>query len=65
MKKILPLLLIAAIPSAIAEGYMMQGYGMMGYGGSLVGVIYFVLLAFVFSIIFWGTHNWLCCKKKK
>ena len=47
---------------------MMNG-GMMGnlgvIGGSLLGLIWFALAAFVFSAIFWLTHNWLVKSKKK
>ncbi|MEE9526011.1 MAG: hypothetical protein V3V78_05390 [Candidatus Woesearchaeota archaeon] len=46
-----------------------MAYGMMSnvgmFGGSLYKVIYFALAAFVFSIIFWLTHNWLVDGKSK
>ena len=44
-------------------------YGMMGntwgVAGSLFKAIYMALAAFIFSIIFWLTHNWLVKGKKK
>ncbi|QQG38660.1 MAG: hypothetical protein HYS32_03580 [Candidatus Woesearchaeota archaeon] len=46
----------------------MAYFGMMdgvGYGGMFfVGIVYFAALAFVFSIIFWLTHNWFAKGKK-
>lgn len=37
---------------------------MMGYGGMMawgmgLGIVYFALAAFLFSVIFWLTYNWL------
>lgn len=68
-KTIATLLSVAAIiPAVLADMGQMMGYGMIGsagtFGMSLLGVLYFVLMAFVFSAIFWGTHNWLVKKKK-
>ena len=47
-------------------------FGMMGdttsmgmVGGSLLGILWFAIAAFVFSIIFWLTHNWLVPHKKR
>ncbi len=46
-------------------GTMMNGFGMMGtFGMGLAGVFYFVLGAFVFSLIFWWTYT-LVAKPKK
>jgi len=45
----------------------MMGYGMMyGYNPFSVvfGVIYFALACFVFSVIFWLTHEWIAKQKK-
>ena len=45
---------------------MMDGrsYGSM-YGTGLALLIYFAIAAFIFSIIFWLTHNWLVKEKKR
>ncbi|MBU2637892.1 MAG: hypothetical protein KJ955_02880 [Nanoarchaeota archaeon] len=45
----------------------MMGYdGMMGWGfGMGFGIAYFALAAFVFSIIFWLTYNWLVKGEKR
>ena len=39
---------------------MMNGTMM---GGSF-GLVYFALVAFIFSVIFWLTHNWLVKKRR-
>jgi len=31
----------------------------------LFGIVYFALAAFVFSAIFWLTHNWIVPKKRR
>ncbi len=57
----------------LADEGMMDATGMMGYGmkgaysftGSLFAVVYFALIALIFSVIFWGTYNWLVKDKKK
>jgi len=36
------------------------GYGLM----ELYGVVYFAIDAFIFSVIFWLTRNWLVKGKK-
>jgi uncharacterized membrane protein len=68
MKKILALLatLIAYSTFVSADVGDMMGMGMMGtFGMSLYKAIYFALAAFIFSVIFWLTHNWLAsCKKR-
>ncbi len=50
------------------KGMMYKGGGnMMGYGASglwLLKLVYFALAVFVFSVIFWLTHNWLVKKRK-
>ncbi len=55
-----------------ATGGMMGGGatgGMMGYGYSswygLLGLLYFVIAAFIFAVIFWLTYNLLVNEKKK
>lgn len=45
-------------------------YGMGGNTGLLLGIgfyklFYFALAVFIFSVIFWLTHNWLVKHKKK
>jgi len=45
-----------------AEGCAASG---MHVGWGLLKVVWFVVAAFVFSLIFWGTHNWLASKKKR
>jgi len=50
-------------------GENMMGHGMMGTGSSvgywLIGLVWFAAAAFVFSAIFWLTHNWLVKGKKR
>ena len=41
----------------------MVGTGMWNWG--LYGIVYFIVMSFVFSVIFWLTHNWLVKHKKK
>ena len=53
---------LAASASAFAQPYDMMGsgYGMMSGGFvwmSLIGLLYFALGAFVFSIVFWWVHG--------
>ncbi len=40
-----------------------DGCGMMGGGGfwgtSLVGLVYFALASFIFSVIFWWVNKWI------
>jgi hypothetical protein len=70
MKKILALLgtLVTCSTFVSADfGDMMDGFGMMGgsFGMGIYGAIYFAIGAFIFSAIFWLTHNWLAnCKKR-
>jgi len=62
------LVLLSVLPVALADGDLM-GHGMMGsgYGGmfgmGLLWLLYFSLGAFIFSVIFWLTHNWLAKKR--
>jgi hypothetical protein len=68
-KAILLSMLLLLLPSVLADyGDMMSG-GMMGgagwFGMGLVGLIYFAIGAFVFSVIFWLTHNWLVKDKRR
>ncbi len=43
--------------------------GLMHYSGEKAGInlmafVYFAVMAFIFSVIFWLTHNWLVKKKR-
>jgi hypothetical protein len=62
-------MLFLIIPSVLADEGMMSGFGMMGGAGmvgmGLVGLVYLAVGAFVFSVIFWLTHNWLVKGKKR
>jgi hypothetical protein len=46
-----------------------MAYGMMGsyggFGSSIYKVLYFAIATFIFSAIFWLTHNWLVQQPKK
>ncbi len=66
MKKTIFLLgwMVMLSPAVLADWGMM-GSGTMGYGMGIYKVIYFALAAFVFSVIFWLTHNWIVPKKKR
>jgi len=55
---------LAASP-VLADWGMMEGYGMMSGGMGLFRIVYFALAAFVFSAIFWLTHNWIVPKKRR
>lgn len=65
MKKILYLVFLILLSSSVlADLGDMMGYGMMGTGMfSLFGLIYLAIGAFIFSAIFWLTHNWLVKKR--
>lgn len=45
-------------------GMMGDTAGMGMIGGGLLGILWFAIAAFVFSIIFWLTYNWLVKGKK-
>ncbi|MBI5392091.1 hypothetical protein HZB00_03765 [Candidatus Woesearchaeota archaeon] len=61
MKKIIAALTsLSAIPLVSAQ---MMGYGMDGGWMLSFGLIYLAIFAFVFSVIFWLTYNWLAKKK--
>jgi len=66
MKKlVIFILFLLVVPFVLADyGMMGSEYGMMG-GWGLFGLVYFVLAAFIFSVIFWLTYNWLIKGKKK
>ena len=40
---------------------MYKSSGILGFG--LIKLVCFAVIAFVFSLIFWATHNWLVKKK--
>ncbi len=69
MKKLLyAVISVLMVSSVLADGGMMDfhivGGGM--FGGWLLGIIYFAIGAFIFSVIFWLTYNWLVkCNKKR
>ena len=45
----------------------MGDFGMMGGYGvawSVLKLVYFILASFIFSLIFWLTHEWLARQKK-
>lgn len=71
MKKTILLTTIALItPSVLADTDMMGDYGMMsGNMGWMMGgaysLIYFVIISFLFSIIFWWTYKWIVKGKKR
>ncbi len=45
---------------------MMDYSGMMGWGlGMGFSIVYFALAAFVFSVIFWLTYNWIVRNSNK
>ncbi len=44
-------------------GSKLKGHGWIG--AKVLGIVYKLLAAFVFSVIFWLTHNWLVKGKKK
>lgn len=59
MKKIILLgIMVLIIPSVLADyGHMME-YGMSSsIGMELYGIVWFVIVAFVFSLIFWSTYK--------
>jgi hypothetical protein len=68
MKKIiLPLaFLLASFPVLADMDMMGQGINGVGlHGMGTYGLIYLILCAFIFSIIFWWTYNWIVVIKKK
>ena len=72
MKKlVLATAALSIMPAVLADYGDMMGEGhMIGWTGgsywmSLAGVIFFAIAAFLFSIIFWATHNWLVKGKKR
>jgi uncharacterized membrane protein len=65
MKKILCLsMLTVVVPIVRADYGCFRGYGMMGGYGAF-GVLWLVVAAFVFSLIFWGTKHLFNQKVKK
>jgi hypothetical protein len=71
-KAMLFAMIVFALPTVIADYGDMHGPGMMGgywtggwmIGGWLLGLLYMAIAAFIFSVIFWLTHNWLVKAKK-
>jgi hypothetical protein len=73
MKKLvlIPAFLVM-LSAVVSADYGMMGdygaYGMMGAGGvgmGLLGLLWLVIGAFIFSVIFWSTYNWLVKEKKR
>ncbi|MBU0629145.1 MAG: hypothetical protein KKC75_08210 [Nanoarchaeota archaeon] len=61
--------LTASLPLALADYGGMMGYGsgysmMGGLGTGLFGLLWVVLAAFIFSIIFWSTYKWIAKEEK-
>ena len=59
---------ITLIFSSIVMADTNSGFGMMGmgtFGFSLIGIIYFALISFVFSLIFWYTYVLVVKNKEK
>ncbi|NIO44288.1 MAG: hypothetical protein GTN36_01915 [Candidatus Aenigmarchaeota archaeon] len=75
MKKILSFMFLALVlisSPVVADNDMMDfeyGGGMMGgtgmFGMAALGLAYAVIIAFVFSIIFWLTYNLVVKRNKK
>ena len=58
-------MMVLLIPSVLAD------YGMMGYGATsnigmaFYGILWFIIISFVFSVIFWLTYKWIVDEKKQ
>ena len=67
MKKIVLLgIMWLIIPSVLADYRRMMGYGMMGsYGIGLYGLFWFIIIAFVFSLIFWLMYKLIVKDRKR
>ncbi|NQU78301.1 hypothetical protein HQ545_00880 [Candidatus Woesearchaeota archaeon] len=68
-KAILLSMFLLLVPAVLADYGMMGDWGMMGgagwFGMGILGLLYFMIGALVFSVIFWLTHNWLVKPHKK
>lgn len=68
MKKtiLIPIVLVALSNMVLAD-YGMMGPGMMGGYGymGLVGIVYFGLAMFIFSVIFWYTYKLIIVDQAK
>lgn len=66
MKRIiLPLIMALTTPSVLADYGHITGCGMDGcVGNSLYGILWLAISAFVVSVIFWFTYNWIVKRKK-
>jgi len=58
------LVLLSSVAFAQTTGLMGYDRGGSGMDGMLIGLVYFAVMAFIFSAIFWLTHNWLAKNKK-
>ncbi len=66
MKKlILTFIWVLFIPSVLAD-YRMMGYGMMSsFGFGLYSIVWFIIVSFVFSVVFWSTYKLIIKNKKQ
>lgn len=64
MKKLVyPVMFVLLSTFAFAQTGLMH-YKETGSGSNmLMGLVYFAAMAFIFSVIFWLTHNWLAKKR--
>lgn len=66
MKKIIyPLLLVLLSAFAWAQTTGLMHYQESSMGGNIViSLVFFTVVSFIFSVVFWLTHNWLAKSKK-
>ena len=64
MKKLVyPIMFVLLSTFAFAQTTGLMHYGDKSAGVNVVGFVYFAVMAFIFSVIFWLTHNWLAKKR--
>lgn len=56
---------LGIVNAADYSGFQMMGYPMMSGWVITYGLFYFVVLAFISSVIFWLTYKWLAEGKKR
>jgi len=62
----IPFLLALSAPLVAADCEFGSGYGMMGNSWTgLYGLVWLILIAIVFSVIFWGTKKLVIGNNKK
>ena len=66
MKKLIyPVTLVLLSSVAFAQTTGLMHYADKGMsGGPIVAFVFFAIMSFIFSVIFWLTHNWLAKSKK-